>query len=227
MPKCNICLNEFSYNCTLQRHLKEKRCKFDFFELHSRIEQLSLNHTVTNNIITNNNITNNNNNIQINLINMNPINKIEESIGYIKPEKMKELIEEYDINSSRINLLLNDYIKDILCHKDHPENHSVKYIKKHPPTYDSIFQDKRGNNTHFIKGLKDTCELLTDPILHTLKLKLQECLDIYQKDDFDVKQYKYIISDIKEELNKKNIKKILNGFLQNDLLNDIDMKLDM
>lgn len=66
------------------------------------------------------------------------------------------------------------------------KNHAVKYVSKRPPTYTAITEDSDGNTISVIKGLKDTCELLTDPILDRLKQKLRECLRQYKGDeDFD------------------------------------------
>lgn len=50
-------------------------------------------------------------------IQVNPINKLD--LNCIDFEKMKELIVEYD-DKSKINLLLSDYVKDVLCNKEHP-----------------------------------------------------------------------------------------------------------
>lgn len=110
---------------------------------------------------------------------MNPINKLDTC--YIEPDKMKQLIEEY--NYPKLNLLLGNYIKDIICNKEQPQNHSVKYVKKKPPTYNSIIQDSDGNLINVVKNLKDSCELLTEPILETLKLKLKQYIKYYKNDD--------------------------------------------
>ena len=151
------------------------------------------------------------------------------------------MIEKYDddkaivgykekFNNDKVNLLLSDYIKDIICDSSHPENHAIKYIKKKPPTYNALVEDSDGNTVSVIKGLKDTCELLTDPILDQLKIKLKEFIIKYKKDtqpDFDYFLYENAIRELKKELNKSNVKKALSSVLKNDILNNIEMKLNV
>jgi len=185
-----------------------------------------------------NNKCNNINNINMKVeIIVNSINKLD--VNYLEHQKMKEMIEKYDndkelkagidcFNGDKVNLLLGDYIKDIICNKEHPENHTVKYIKKKPPTYNTHIEDADGNTVTVIKGLKDTCELLSDPILNKLKKKMIEFCKKYHKDDlpeFDYTLYENAIKELKKELNKSNVKRALNSVLKNDILNNIEMKL--
>ena len=171
----------------------------------------------------NNNITNNINlNIQIQ-----PITKL--SLQHISPEKMKQVIETYDGDKQKLHFLLTDYLNNVLCDLEHPENHAIKYTKKYPPTFNSITEDSDGNIITTIKGLKDTCELLTDPVLDVLKVKLSECIKKYKKeeDDYDYSLYEDAIKELRKELKKDNIKKVLSNFLKNDLVNNIEMKLSV
>lgn len=185
-----------------------------------------------------NNKCNNVNNINMKIeIIVNSINKLD--VNYLEHNRMKEMIEKYDndkelkcgkdfFSSDKVNLLLGDYIKDIICNKEHPENHAVKYIKKKPPTYNTCVEDQEGNTVTVIKGLKDTCELLSDPILNKLKKKMIEFCKKYHKDnlpEFDYSLYENAIKELKKELNKSNVKKALNSVLKNDILNNIEMKL--
>lgn len=187
-----------------------------------------------------NNKCNNVNNINMKIeIIVNSINKLD--VNYLDHNRMKQMIESYDndkelkggkdfFSSDKVNLLLGDYIKDIICNKEHPENHAVKYIKKKPPTYNTQVEDSDGNTVSVIKGLKDTCELLTDPILDKLKVKLKEFIKKYKGDtepEFDFALYENAIKELKKELNKKNVKKALNSVLKNDILNNIEMKLSL
>jgi len=172
-------------------------------------------------------------------IEINPITKLQ--ISHIETDKIKNMIEKIDdnkelvgakdkFNNDKMNLLLSDYIKDMICDTEHPENHAVKYIKKKPPTYNAIIEDSEGNTVSVIKGLKDTCELLTDPILDQLKIKLKEFIKKYRKDtepDFDYMLYENAIRELKKELNKQNVKKALSSVLKNDILNNIEMKLSV
>lgn len=238
---CNICSNTFVQKINLQRHLKEFRCKSPLltdlcklnellFQQEEKIKELNKQLTITGN---NNTVINSNNDINMNMkieININPITKL--NVNYIEPEKMKALIENYDDgnekNPDKLNLLLSDYIKGVICNNDHPENHAVKYTKKKPPTYNSLIEDTDGNTVSVIKGLKDTCELLSDPILNKLKLKMKEFINKYKDENdsnFDYSLYEDAIYQLRKELNKYNVKKALNSVLKNDILNNIEMKL--
>ena len=233
---CLICNAEFTLKSSLITHLNNNRCKkLNCFKLYERLEklekleQISGNNNV--NVINNsgeviNNINNvNNNNVNIKIeFNINPANKLDTS--HITPEYMKALIEEYDIKPEKVNLLLGGYVKDIICDPEHPENHVTKYLKKHPATFSSVIEDHNGNKINVIKGLKHTCELLSDPILNTLKVKLREFLKKYRKNEqFNYEIYEETISELRNELNKANVKKALSTVLQNDILNNIEMKL--
>lgn len=228
--KCFICSISFTNKQNLTRHLKEKRCKGDLLkanELLSKLyntnqETLPIRHGHDIDIIGDHNDIDNSVHINIQ-ININPITKL--NLDHIEPSAMRTLIEEYDKDSSKLNLLLSDYMKNILCDHTHSENQSVKYIKKKPPTFNSIFEDSCGNITQVIKGLSDRYELLSDPMLNTLRTKLRECLKHAKKDQaFDFDLYDNTFKTIREELNKDSVKKALKSVLQNDILNDIRMK---
>lgn len=231
MIKCNLCDHEFKKKQSLQVHLNEKRCKSELLQnlnkLNEYIEKLKNNQPQT----INHSIIGGEKNTYINVnIEINPITKLD--ISHIHSEKMKHLIEKYDDvipkNPDKLNILLSNYIKDVICDKDHPENHVVKYIKKKPPTYNCSTEDTDGNTVTVIKGLKDTCELLSDPMLNTLKNKLKEFLEKYKEDEeFDYSLYEDAIEQLKKELNKDTVKKALSSVLQNDILNNIQMKLNI
>lgn len=226
---CYLCSHTFTQKHNLDKHLTEKKCKSnltnDWVELNNILKEL--NSLKNGNNIINSPITignNNHNNIKIE-ININPITKLD--ISHIPPSEMKAIIEKYDDNNQKLNLLLGDYIKNMICDIQHPENQAVKYITKKPPTYNSIIEDSDGKTVNVIKGLKDTCELLTDPILDQLKLKLRECLKTYKNDssDFDYSLYEDAFKELKKELNKENVKRALSSVLKNDILQNIEMKL--
>lgn len=244
---CEFCNNIFTQKHHLQRHIADNRCKStvikdlnlinDIIHLQrieiEKLKQQIINITGDNNIVGNNNI-----NMKIE-ININPITKLD--ISHIEHDKLKNIIEKYDddkqisngkdkFNNDKVNLLLSGYIKDMICDTGHPENNAVKYIKKYPPTYNTQIEDAEGNTVSVIKGLKDTCELLTDPILDQLKVKLKEFIKKYKGDtepEFDFGLYENAIKELKKELNKKNVKKALNSVLKNDILNNIELKLSL
>jgi hypothetical protein len=231
---CSFCNFNFKRKDNLLKHLKENRCeigrKMTLLDMHERISSLQ-NKVNGLSISGNENETNINsknhihNTINI-AININPVTKL--NLDYIDPEKMKRLIEECSPDHTKMRLLLSGYLQEIFCNKEHPENHSVKYIKKYPPTFNSKIQDSNGKTIDVIKGLKDTCDILTDPVLDVLKIKLNECIKKYKKNDFfDYDMYEETIRTIKEELQKPAIKAFLSSFLQNDILNNIEMKLNI
>lgn len=232
--KCFICSISFTNKQNLTRHLKEKRCKGDLLKANELLSKLHNTNQETLSIRRGHDIDivgdhndidiHQDNSVHINVqININPITKL--NVDHIEPSAMRNLIEEYDKDSSKLNLLLSDYVKNILCDHTHPENQSVKYIKKKPPTFNAILEDSCGNITQVIKGLCDTCELLSDPMLNTLRKKLKECLKHVKKDQaFDYDLYDDTFKTIREELNKDSVKKALKSVLQNDILNDIRMK---
>lgn len=224
---CNICKTPFTTRSNLNKHLTKEGLCMDKKTIHELIGKLEGERKTINN-----SIIGGENNTYINIkIEINPINKL--NTNYIGPDKMKNLIENYEDFSSdkspeKLNLLLSDYIRDVMCDSQHPENHAVKYIKKKPPTYNCLIEDTEGNTVSVIKGLKESCELLSDPILNTLKGKLRECLDqIKNQGDFDFSLYENAIKQLRQELNKQNVKKALSSVLQNDILNDIQMKLNI
>ena len=225
MVACNICSYDFQYKYNLTKHLKDKKCNFsniDFNLLHERLQaQPTINNGINNG---NNNGTINNgviNNITLN-VTVNPISKL--NIDYIIPEKMKDLVEEY--NYPKLNYLISNYIKDMIHNKEHPENHSVKYIKMKPPTFSNTIE-KDGENINVIKNLKDSCELLSEPVLANLKKKLRQCKKVFKNDSDFQNLYEDTVKEIYKELNKDVVKKALSTVLQTDILNDIEMKIKL
>ena len=233
---CNLCNASFNEKYNLNKHINKKSLCIDKQSLYKLIEEknkLIESLRVSNNEVVNMlNIGDHNMNINVK-IEINPITKLQ--IGYMSTDQMKELIEKYDDpaipkNPEKLNLLLSHYIKNVMCDNEHPENQAVKYVRKKPPTYNTIIEDADGNIVNVIKGLKDTCELLSDPILDKLKMKLIEFVKKYKADtepDFDYSLYEDAIKQLKKEFNKKTVKKALSSVLQNDILNNIQMKFDI
>jgi hypothetical protein len=182
-------------------HIINKKCSLDpekLWDVYKKLTSNSKNITSgsTSTVINNGTIINNNiQNIQI--ININPVNKL--NVEYIGTNHMKNLIENYTQDN---NLLLSGYIKNIIHNKDHPENHCVKYINKRPPTFENVIEQD-GEEKVLLKNLKDSCELLSDPILKTLKKKITEC----KKNLKDDEDFQDRLIDIRQELNKEAVKK--------------------
>jgi hypothetical protein len=227
--RCHLCGHNFTQKHNLIKHLDGKKCKSpllndlvslnDLIEsLHKHIETITINGDQ-------NNVHSNNVNININ-ITVNPINKLD--VSHISPDVMRKLVEEYDKDASKLNNLLGEYLKNILCDHTRPENQPVKFIKTRPPTYRSTIQDDDGKIHDVIRGLKDTCVLLSDPVLETLKQKLKECLRHAKRDqDYDYDLYEDTFKAIRDELNKENVRKALKTVLQNDVIHDLQMKFTM
>lgn len=237
---CIICSTIFSQKQSLNKHLSEKRCKGIFttdliklnehlFNQNTLIEELknkiNINGSSNNVLIGKNTNCNNDINMKIEIL-VNPITNL--NVKYMTSDKMKLFIETYDKkekNSEQLNLLLSEYIKQIICNDEHPENHVVKYTMKKPPTFISITKDEEGNTVTLIKGLKDTCELLSDPILDKLKIKLKHFINKYKDEStFDYSFYEDSIALLRKEFKKDNVKKALSSVLQYDILNNIEMK---
>jgi hypothetical protein len=228
---CSFCNHNFQKKFNLKRHLQENKCltfpTLSAFEVHKLIQSKANSQSI---VGDHNTQTQTNNRVTINIEKIeiiNPVSRLD--VNYIEPEKMKNLVEqsvkmELDLDhhvmkskkTSKLNLLLGEYIKDIICNKDQPQNHAVKYVKKKPPTYNSLLEDKDGKIVNVIKNLKDSCELLEAPILETLKVKLNQYID----GDGN----KAMAKGIFDELKKGVVKKALSSVLQNDILNDIQMK---
>ena len=241
---CNLCSSTFTQKKNLTTHLNENRCKTGFIfdlvklnnyisDLHNQIKQSKQNITIGDNSNNNNNNTNSNNivNNTINLkleININPISKL--NTKYLSTDKMLQLLENFDKdkgNQDKLNLVLADYINNIICDPKHPENHVVKYVKKNPPTFNTFMEDADDNKINVIKNLKNTCELLSDPVLNILKKKLGNFIKKYNKDDdpnVDWGMIEDAVIILREELKKDNVKKALKNVLRDDILNNIEMK---
>lgn len=232
MTKCIYCSNEFATKSTLKRHLVNKRCTFKVFledgdkafEFMEKLNNMNLSAQapVTTNAHNIHNGSGNINNIYINLT-VNPVNKL--NVDYIVPDKMKDLVEEY--NYDKRNYLISNYIKEMIHNKDHPENHSVKYVKKKPPTFSNTIENAEGESINVIKNLKDSCELLSEPVLANLKQKLRQCKKVFKNDEEFQNLYEDTVKDIYKELNKDVVKKALSTVLQTDILNDIEMKINV
>ena len=222
MVICSFCSKEFGRKDVFKKHLIDRSCKMtnNLFELHEKLLQVG---SANLNIHGNNN--HHNNNINVNVIldikDINSINKL--TTDHIEPEKMKDFIEKYSYD--KLSLFLSEYIKDIICNKELPQNHSVKYITKNPPRFNSLVENDHGEKINVIKNLKDSCEVLSQPVLVTLKKKLNECLKKYKNDEEFITDCDFEIKGIRKELNKECVKRALRSVLQNDILTDIEMKL--
>lgn len=123
----------------------------------------------------------NNSNIIINVNSQLPISEV----NFNDRVRLYNLLTKYDkikIITSRGNygkapeccLLLQEYIKSIICNTENPEEDSVKCVSKRPVTYQ--IAEKREDGEVVVKtlGQKDSVILLTKPILKKLKNSLSK-----------------------------------------------------
>ena len=228
---CNLCSCEFTTKGNLQRHLENRKCKsgimFDndytkaneILEENKRLkDQIN---SLTINVNGNNNSTNNKtNNVNIN-ITINPITKLNTS--YLKHELMQEIVDVFDVDPGRINVLLAEYIGHIIHNKEHPENHSVKYVSKRPPLFNTQIE-KNGETVGVTKNVKDTCALIVQPIQDIINKKLRLYDKKYQYDDDYCEK---LVRELKNEINSSSVKNALKSILTTDIINDIEMKLGL
>lgn len=207
--KCYICSYVFSQKNNLNRHLSEYRCKSyllkDLSKLNDKLKKMYM---LTNDLLD---------------ISVNSINNLN-----IKSGDIKKLIISYDKYlknriQQKLNIILTNYIKDVIYNKLNPANHVVKYVKKKPPLYKLYIEDENGKIITNIYNYKDACEILIDPIINQLKLNIDS---LKKTDNFDYELYENVISDfINNSLTKINIKKALKTVLQMILI-DPEMKIN-
>ena len=252
MVNCLFCDKIFSTKTNLDRHLSTNTCKSKLFE-----NQLDMHNFINKAIVNNYNkctINNNNNNINIK-IEIQPVSKI--SFNDISDDTLYNAIKEYskiekitpnDIDNNIVSksipeakFIISNLIKNSMCDKEKPENHSIKYVTKNPLTYSIVEkEDDNGDIITSIRGFKESVNILTDPVLNALKTKLrlfEKTLKTESKNaikngseeelKYDYELYNKTIKALKNELNNKVVQNALKQFLKHDLLADINMKLSV
>ena len=256
---CLFCNKSYNKKVSLDKHLSGNVCKASILNSQLELHNFILNYT--NRAISNykectindnrvdNSITNNINNIINIKIELQPVSDLNKILK--NDEALYNLIEKYDDikklkndeefkNVKDVKFLLSDYLKTSLCDTNKPENHCIKYVSKNPPSY-SITEKKDidGEIITVIRGLKDSVDILSDPVLNALKKTLNKFektikLENRKEDEtrelvskYDYAMYDTTIKALKNELNKKNVQAALKQFLKHDLLNDINMKISL
>ena len=104
---CAFCKNTFTKRSSLERHIKEYRCKnplsSDLLAWHDTYKRMLSKFEYK----------------------MNTLNTLD--VSYIETDKMKSLLEG--------NFFISKYLKEIFCNPDHPENHIIKYKTINPVIY--------------------------------------------------------------------------------------------
>lgn len=206
---CNLCKKCFTQKISLIRHLKEKRCKtgllYDLVKL--------------------NNILNMVNTELININTKKTLNAIDElDTSYIKINKMREMINIYDTNKDKLNNLLSEYIKNIICNENYPENHCIKFVDKKMKIF-SLYIIEDGVKKHIRDNYKQLCHIASEYFYKIIKKQLSKCLKFY-KDDSDFQNlYEDTIIEFEKDLNIDNVNKALKICLHAYILNDKNMKI--
>lgn len=223
---CNLCKSEFLQKKYLVRHLKEKRCKsellHDLVKLNDLLNKVSIEIQKETLIINNSNKENIVNNINISDINVNTINEL--NLDFIEINEMKTLIDNYDTNRNRLSSLLSDYIKRLICNKEHPENHCIKYINKRNGIFSLYLTEKNGIKKHIVDDCKNICNTASEYIYNYIYSSFKKCLKFYKKDEEFQNLYEDTIIQFKQNLNIDIISKALKLCLQGYILNDKTMK---
>lgn len=206
---CNLCKKCFTQKISLIRHLKEKRCKtgllYDLVKL--------------------NNILNMINTELININTKKTLNAIDElDTSYIKINKMREMINIYDTNKDKLNNLLSEYIKNIICNENYPENHCIKFVDKKMKIF-SLYIIEDGVKKHIRDNYKQLCHIASEYFYKIIKKQLSKCLKFYKDDDEFQNLYEDTIIEFEKDLNIDNVNKALKICLHAYILNDKNMKI--
>lgn len=203
MYECIFCNYMFTKKSNFERHLKKNCQEFNLMNAYD-VYKLFINKKE-----------------EVKDVKVNPI--LELNINYISVDDMIVLVDKYDddLSFSNLKYLLLKYINNILCNKEFKENYAIKYTRKKPATYYISYTE----NLHFIKNLKDTCELLCNPILNILLDKFNEFMYVVLRDpDYDMSLYEDTIEKLRITLNRDTIMIVLKNFLKNNILNNNEMK---
>ena len=206
---CNLCKNCFTQKGNLMRHLNEKRCKsgllYDLVKL--------------------NNILNTVNTELLNINTKKTLNAIDElDTSYLKINKMREMINIYDTNKDKLNNLLSEYIKNIICNEHYPENHCIKYVDKKMKIF-SLYIIEDGVKKHIRDNYKQLCHIASEYFYKIIKKQLSKCLKFYKDDDEFQNLYEDTIIEFEKDLNIDNVNKALKICLHAYILNDKNMKI--
>ena len=206
---CNLCKKCFTQKISLIRHLKEKRCKtgllYDLVKL--------------------NNILNMVNTELVNINTKKTLNAIDElDTSYIKINTMREMINIYDTNKDKLNNLLSEYIKNIICNENYPENHCIKFVDKKMKIF-SLYIIEDGVKKHIRDNYKQLCHIASEYFYKIIKKQLSKCLKFYKDDDEFQNLYEDTIIEFEKDLNIDNVNKALKICLHAYILNDKNMKI--
>jgi hypothetical protein len=168
------------------------------------------------------NSPNSHNNYNIN-ITINPIDKL--NVDYIKKEELQGMFDKLNKDQAgHMDLVLKNYIRSILSNEDHPENHAVKYTKKDPPMFSTIVTENDKQKC-VINDLKDTCDLISQPLIEVMLKKIKKSWgEMKQDPDFDDMDQN-LVDALRDTLKNERVREILKRYLKSDILENVEMKI--
>lgn len=219
--KCYICSSMFKRKYNLLIHLREFRCKSPLLDNLEKLNDLLKN------------LDNENNDLQKKIkrkvrdyingekpIKVNPITKLNLKNNMYNNNFILDNFDNRKCKENSLKELLTEYIKNIICNKDIPENMCITYIKRRPPTFNVVDKDTIYN----IKSTKEICELYTDLFLKMIKKQMKKFKEYFNNrtdENDDILYDIYVIDRFKDLLKKDNITYIISYALKNVLNNYI------
>jgi hypothetical protein len=240
---CLFCQTEFTRRDNFIKHLNLNKCKSDIkkieifklleskdkiiLEKDKEIKELkeklnTVNINSPNHINHSTVQSHNNYNIHITI---NPIDKL--NMDYIKKEDLQIMFDKLNKDQvGNMDLVLKKYIRSLISNPEHPENYAVKYTKKDPPMFSTLISEN-DQQICVINDLKDTCELISEPLIEQMLKKIKESWREFRQDpDFDETMDVNLLEALRSSLKNENIRKILKRYLKSDILENIDFKIE-
>jgi hypothetical protein len=251
--ECYLCSKSFFNRSNLNKHLNTNACKIsklpkDIHTCISAIQEESLlkdkvilqkdkmiaeleeklkysQQIIENNHNSTINSQINSNNINI-IIQVQPIDKL--NMDYIKKEDLQIMFDKLNKDQvGNMDMVLKNYIQSLIANPDHPENHAVKYTKKDPPMFRTLITDANNTEKHVINDLKDTCDLISEPLIEQMLKKIKASWREFRQDpDFDETMDVNLLEDLRSKLKNENVRRILKRFIRSDILENVNMKIE-
>ena len=243
---CFKCDNVFTIRSSLQRHLSLDRCKGEITDndisnllitkekeynkeidkYKKEIKELKEMLEKVGDSYSHNNHTNiHSNNVNI-IIQVQPIDKL--NLDYIHKEYLQKMFDKLNKDQSgNMDLVLKKYIQSIIANPDHPENHAVKYTKKDPPMFSTLITDDDNIEKRVVNDLKDTCDLISEPLIEQMLKKIKESWREFRQDpDFDETMDVNLLEALRDKLKNENVRRILKRFIKSDILENVQMRIE-
>jgi len=238
MVECVFCNKTFSRRDNCLTHINTDKCikpisKEGIFrvieqkdkEIASLKEELSKAQTIINSPHhINHSTVQSHNNYNIN-INFHPINQL--NMDHIHKEYLQEMFDKLNKDQAgNMDLVLKRYIANMLSNKDYPDNHAVKYTKKDPPMFSTLVTENE-TQVRVINDLKDTCDLISEPLIEQMLKKIKDSWrEMRQDPDFDETMDVNLLEALRDKLKNENVRRILKRYLRSDILENIEMKIE-